>query len=179
MLQPQKMDLLFISLSILDSGIFIFRVLIAYENGLLILWDVSEAQIVFVGGGKDLHLKDARSPSEADSNLPDDTSEQHLSEKEISALCWASSDGSILAVGYIDGDILFWNTSKAVFSKGQQRKSSNNVIKLKLSPAERRLPVIILHWSTNNGTHSDSHGRLFVYGGDEIGAEEVITVRYP
>lgn len=149
-------------------------------SGLIILWDVSEAQVLFVGGGKDLQLKNgADSPSEVDSNLPDDQSEHLLEEKEISALCWASSDGSILAVGYLDGDILFWNTSKAVFSKGQQTGSShNNVVKLELSTAERRLPVIVLHWSTNNESRADSDGRLFVYGGDEIGSEEVLTVRY-
>ncbi|KAK3212319.1 hypothetical protein Dsin_017025 [Dipteronia sinensis] len=153
------------------------RVLIAYENGLIILWDVSEAQVIFVGGGKDLQLKNGvESPSEADYNLPDDKSEHHLQEKEISALCWASSDGSILAVGYLDGDILFWNTSSAVSSKGQQTGSRNNVVKIELSSAERRIPVIVLHWSSNNESRADSDGRLFIYGGDEIGSEEVLTV---
>ncbi|KAK2656543.1 hypothetical protein Ddye_009595 [Dipteronia dyeriana] len=153
------------------------RVLIAFENGLIILWDVSEAQVIFVGGGKDLHLKNGvESPSEVDSNLPDDKSEHHLQEKEISALCWASSDGSILAVGYLDGDILFWNTSSAVSSKGQQTGSRNNVVKIELSSAERRIPVIVLHWSSNNESRADSDGRLFIYGGDEIGSEEVLTV---
>ncbi|KAJ0027944.1 hypothetical protein Pint_34863 [Pistacia integerrima] len=153
------------------------RVLIAYENGLMILWDVSEAKIIFVGGGKVLQLKDGvvDSPSEVDSNLPD-TPEHHLEEKEISALCWASSNGSILAVGYIDGDIFFWNTSSFGSSKGQQTGSSNNVVKLELSSAERRLPIIVLHWSPDNESRSTSNGRLFVYGGDEIGSEEVLTV---
>ncbi|KAL5740380.1 hypothetical protein ACOSQ2_029560 [Xanthoceras sorbifolium] len=154
------------------------RVLIAYENGLIILWDVSEAQVPFVGGGKDLQLKNGivDSPSEVDSNLPDNKPEHHLQEKEISALCWASSDGSILAVGYLDGDILFWNTSRAISSKGQQTGLCKNVVKLELSSAERRLPVIVLHWSTNNESRADSDGRLFIYGGDEIGSEEVLTV---
>lgn len=145
----------------------------------MIIWDVSEAKILFVGGGKVLQLKDGvvDSPSEVDSNLPDDTPEHHLQEKEISALCWASSNGSILAVGYIDGDIFFWNTSSFGSSKGQQTGSSNNVVKLELSSAERRLPIIVLHWSLDNESRSTSNGRLFVYGGDEIGSEEVLTVR--
>lgn len=153
--------------------------MIAYENGLIILWDVSEAQIIVAKGDKNLQLNDRAvdSPSEADSNLPDDASEQHLEEKEISALCWASSDGSILAVGYIDGDILFWNLSSAASTKGQQTGSlGNNVVKLQLSSAERRLPIIVLHWSTSNKPHNDCDGLLFIYGGDAIGSEEVLTV---
>ncbi|XP_034693950.1 lethal(2) giant larvae protein homolog 1-like isoform X2 [Vitis riparia] len=155
------------------------RVLIAYENGLIILWDVSEAQIIVAKGDKNLQLNNRAvdSPSEADSNLPDDASEQHLEEKEISALCWASSDGSILAVGYIDGDILFWNLSSAASTKGQQTGSlGNNVVKLQLSSAERRLPIIVLHWSTSNKPHNDCDGLLFIYGGDAIGSEEVLTI---
>ncbi|XP_022745688.1 uncharacterized protein LOC111295998 isoform X3 [Durio zibethinus] len=147
------------------------RVIIAFANGLIVLWDVSEAQISFVGGGKDLHLKDA-----VDSDVHDDTFEHHLQGKEISAICWASSDGSILAVGYIDGDILFWNTSSIASSKGEQNGQNKNVVKLQLSSAERRLPVIVLQWSPNYRSHSDYNGQLFIYGGDEIGSEEVLTV---
>ena len=109
-------------------------------------------------------------------DLPGDASEQHLEEKEISALCWASSSGSILAVGYIDGDILFWKTSSASTGKGKQAGSCNEVAKLQLSSAERRLPVIVLHWSANSKSHNDCDGQLFIYGGSEIGSEEVITV---
>ncbi|GJU49624.1 retrovirus-related pol polyprotein from transposon TNT 1-94 [Tanacetum coccineum] len=35
----------------------------------------------------------------------------NLEDKEITALCWASSNGTVLAVGYLDGDIMFWKTS--------------------------------------------------------------------
>ncbi|XP_004514218.1 uncharacterized protein [Cicer arietinum] len=153
------------------------RLLIAFQDGLLILWDVSEAKIVFLGGGKDLQLKDEGGNStETNTDLPDDVLEQNLGDKEISALCWASSDGSILAVGYLDGDILFWNCSTSAPSKGQQTSSSKNVVKLQLSNAERRIPVIVLQWSNNHKSHNDCIGQLFVYGGDEIGSEEVLTV---
>jgi len=151
--------------------------LIAFQDGLLILWDVSEAKIVFLGGGKDLQLKDDDGNStETDSNLPADILEQNLGDKEISALCWASSDGSILAVGYLDGDILFWNLSSAAPSKGLQTTSSKNVVRLQLSNAERRIPVIVLQWSSSHKSHNDYIGQLFVYGGDEIGSDEVLTV---
>ncbi|PON51137.1 WD repeat containing protein [Parasponia andersonii] len=155
------------------------RVLIAYQNGLVALWDIIEARIIFFGGGKDLQLKDevVEASGEANVNSLEDSSKQYLEEKEISALCWASSSGSILAVGYVDGDILFWNTSSSASSKGQQALlSSNNVVKLRLSSAERRLPVIVLQWSATNKSRNDCDGQLFIYGGDEIGSEEVLTV---
>ncbi|KAI4353370.1 hypothetical protein L6164_002328 [Bauhinia variegata] len=155
------------------------RLLIAFEDGLIVLWDVSEAQILSLGGGKDLQLKDESHNSSTETNIdpPTDAIEQHLGDKEISALCWASSSGSILAVGYIDGDILFWNLSLAASPKGKQTSPSpKNVVKLQLSSAERRLPVIVLQWCGSHKSNSDCAGQLFVYGGDEIGSEEVLTV---
>ncbi|EEF30276.1 nucleotide binding protein, putative [Ricinus communis] len=155
------------------------RVLIAYENGLMVLWDVSEARILFVGGSKDLQLKDGNVDSQSGphTNLQDNASNDQLQDKEISALCWASSNGSILAVGYVDGDILFWKTSTDSSIRGQQNESSSsNIVKLRLSSAERRLPVIVLHWSASNRSSNGCDGHLFIYGGDEIGAEEVLTV---
>ncbi|XP_027176060.1 uncharacterized protein LOC113775402 isoform X3 [Coffea eugenioides] len=152
------------------------RVLIAYQTGLIILWDVLEAQIVIVRGNKVLWLKnEVYNPSNGDLGLPHDASHE-LEEKEITALCWASCDGSILAVGYIDGDILFWKTSTSVPGKGQQSGLSEQVVKLQLSSAENRLPVIVLHWWANYKSHRDSDGQLLIYGGDEIGSEEVLTV---
>lgn len=154
-------------------------VLIAYANGLFLLWDVSRGQVLFVGGGKDLHLNDKldESSSRVDDNVPIDALENSLAEKEISALCWASSNGSILAVGYVDGDILFWKTSITASSRGQQDSpSSKNVVRLQLSSSEKRLPVIVLHWSGNGRAPNNCDGQLFIYGGDEIGSEEVLTV---
>ncbi|OIW07459.1 hypothetical protein TanjilG_24321 [Lupinus angustifolius] len=158
-------------------ALLLCRLLIAFQDGLIILWDISEARIVFLGGGKDLQLKDGggNSSTEVDTNVPNDIVEHNLGDREISALCWASSTGSILAVGYVDGDILFWNLSSAATSKGQHT-SSKNIVKLQLSSAERRLPVIVLQWSNNHKSNSDCAGQLFVYGGDEIGSEEVLTV---
>ncbi|KAL9315324.1 hypothetical protein ACSQ67_016325 [Phaseolus vulgaris] len=152
------------------------KLLIAFEDGLLILWDVSEARIAFLGGGKDLQLKDedGNPSTETGANPPANIIEQNLGDKEITALSWASSTGSILAVGYLDGDILLWNLSSAAPSKGQE--TSKNVIKLQLSTAERRLPVIVLKWSDSYKSQSDNSGQLFVYGGDDIGSEEVLTV---
>lgn len=153
------------------------RVLIAYECGLLTLWDVTEGQILFIGGGKDLHLKDGFANSAIkEDNLSDDTSGCYLGEKEISALCWASGDGSIVAVGYVDGDILFWKTSSSSVNKAPVANlPSSDVVRLRLSSEERRLPVIVLQWFPTKKSHN-YNGLLFAYGGDQIGAEEVLTV---
>lgn len=153
--------------------------LIAYENGLIILWDVTEDRTILARGNKDLQLKDkivVHSPNGARHEHSSDTFDNEQVDKEISSLCWVSSDGSILAVGYVDGDILLWNLSNAAPTKDQKAHNlSNSVIKLQLSSADRRLPVIVLHWSANSA-HNGHGGQLFVYGGDEIGSEEILTV---
>ncbi|CAH9089007.1 unnamed protein product [Cuscuta epithymum] len=141
------------------------RLLIAYDNGLIILWDVIEARVLIVKGDKSLQLKD-------DSVEPLKISD----EKEISSLCWASSDGSILAAGYIDGDILFWKISTVASSKGQKNGLLNNVVRLQLSSSDKRLPIILLHWWENSKSHNVGDGQLLIYGGDEIGSEEVLTI---
>ncbi|PIA59457.1 hypothetical protein AQUCO_00400380v1 [Aquilegia coerulea] len=155
------------------------RVLIAYEKGLIILWDISEAQAVLVRSYKDLQLRNAIvvGPSKGLRSEIAVTLDHEQEDKEISSLCWASSDGSILAVGYVDGDIMLWNMSLTSSSKGQQTGiSSNNVVKLQLSSGEKRLPVIVLRWSACSRSENESGGQLFIYGGNEIGSEEVLTV---
>ncbi|XP_050250794.1 uncharacterized protein LOC126697743 isoform X2 [Quercus robur] len=155
------------------------RLLIAYDNGLIVLWDASEDRIVLVRGYKDLLLKDKTVVdclTDTRHELSDDVSDDTELDKEISSICWASNSGLVLAVGYVDGDIMFWNLSNATSIQDQKAaKSSNDVVKLQLSSGSRRLPVIVLHWATNR-SHNDCGGQLFVYGGDEIGSEEVLTI---
>ncbi|XP_028803788.1 uncharacterized protein LOC114758865 isoform X1 [Neltuma alba] len=154
------------------------RLLIAYENGVLVLWDASGDKVVVIRGHRDLELKDKQMithPNNSEDTLSDNKSD-HKEDKEISSVCWASNNGSVIAVGYIDGDIMFWDLSTADSSTGHQaKKMSNHVVKLQLSSADRRLPVIVLHWCANK-SNSDTGGLLFVYGGDEIGSQEVLTV---
>ncbi|KAK1415488.1 hypothetical protein QVD17_31270 [Tagetes erecta] len=154
------------------------RVLIAYQNGVIILWDISEDKAIHVRGHEDFQLKDEiviSSTSDIRHDKLNNKSNEEQIEKEISALCWVSSDGSILAVGYVDGDILLWNIPTAISTNNQKaNKSSNNAVMLSLSSGDRRLPVIVLHWS--NSPHSGSAGQLFIYGGDDIGSEEVLTI---
>ncbi|PWA52867.1 WD40 repeat-containing protein [Artemisia annua] len=69
-----------------------------------------------------------------------DQPEHNLEETQITALCWASSNGAVLAVGYINGDIMFWKTSTTASTKGRKAgASSNNVVRLS---GARKLPVI-------------------------------------
>ncbi|KAK6122036.1 hypothetical protein DH2020_044219 [Rehmannia glutinosa] len=154
-------------------------VLIAYENGLIILWDVTEDRAVHVKGYKDLQLKGGIvvnfSDNESHTDL-NDSLDNEEAEKEISSLCWVSPDGSVLAVGYVDGDILLWNLSVSDNGKSPRTpKSSNDVVKIQLSSGDRRLPVIVLHWSPNKAQNGRG-GQLFAYGGEEIGSEEVLTI---
>lgn len=155
--------------------------LLVYANGLIILWDVSEDKVVLVRGSKDLQLKTqiVDDPSKnASHDLSETVSDNEQVEKEISSLCWASNDGSVLAVGYVDGDILLWNLRAAASTKDwKSENSSTDFGKLQLSSGNRRLPVITLHWSAER-SRNDCRGQLFVFGGDEIGSEEVLTVLF-
>lgn len=152
------------------------RILIVYENGLIILWDASEDQVVLVRGLQVNYQAVVDCVQGTKDELPDNLSDNEQTEKEISSLCWVSENGSVLAVGYVDGDIIFWDISKNASSKDQQAKeSAKNVVKLQLSSGNRRLPVIVLHWSATKSCNPQS-GQLFVYGGDQIGSEEVLTI---
>ncbi|KAI0526907.1 hypothetical protein KFK09_002500 [Dendrobium nobile] len=155
------------------------RVLIAYENGLIILWDICESCAISVRSSRDLQLKGKEHSeplSDASNDLPDSVVDEQ-EEKEICSICWVSNSGSILAVGYIDGDILLWDLSVSSSVKGKESTvSSKNVVKLQLASGDRRLPVIVLHWSANAKANNDKCGQLFIYGGDDMGSEEVITV---
>ncbi|EXB88401.1 Syntaxin-binding protein 5-like protein [Morus notabilis] len=153
-----------------------YIILIAYENGLIVLWDASEDQVVLVRGLQLKYETVVDCVRGAKRDLPDNLSDSEQSEKEISALCWASEIGSVLAVGYVDGDIIFWDMSKDASSRyGQGEESANDVVKLQLASGNRRLPVIVLHWSATKSCNHQG-GQLFVYGGDQIGSEEVLTI---
>jgi len=154
------------------------RVLIAYETGLIILWDVSEAHVVAVRGYTELQLKGEGSidhQTDGGDELEGNAVDQEQEEKEICSLCWVSDSGAILAVGYINGDILLWDISSDFSKKHQVGSSSKAVVKLQLASGNRRLPVIVLKWSAN-AKANDKGGQLLIYGGEDMGSEEVLTV---
>jgi len=143
----------------------------------MVLWDASKDRIVLIRDHKDITLKRkiiASYPNDPRLQLSDDKLDHEEQEKEISSLSWASNDGSVVVVGYVDGDIMFWDLSTADLPLDQQvKRLSNDVVKLQLLSADRRLPITVLHWWANN-----NGGKLFVYGGYEIGSEEVLTVSF-
>lgn len=144
----------------------------------MVLWDVSEDRAVSVRGYGDLHMKGQTNGTQRDAgedqlNTTIDDSEE---EREICSLCWASREGSTVAVGYITGDILLWDVTARSSGQDKQSDVSSNVVKLQLASGSRRLPVIVLHWSAGSAIHSNKGGHLFVYGGDDVGSEEVLTV---
>lgn len=144
----------------------------------MVLWDVSEDRAVSVRGYGDLHMKGQINGAQRDAgedqlNTTIDDSEE---EREICSLCWASREGSTVAVGYITGDILLWDMTTRSSRQDKQSDVSSNVVKLQLASGSRRLPVIVLHWSAGSAIHSNKGGHLFVYGGDDMGSEEVLTV---
>ncbi|CAJ1971028.1 unnamed protein product [Sphenostylis stenocarpa] len=151
-----------------------YTLLIAYENGLMVLWDASGDRIVLIRDHKDIELKRkivASHPNDPKVQLSDDKLDHEEEDKEISSVSWASNDGSVVVVGYVDGDIMFWDLSTADFPLDKQvKRLSSDVVKLQLSSADRRLPITVLRWQANK-----SGGKLFVYGGHEIGSEEALT----
>uniref|UniRef100_J3MPF3 V-SNARE coiled-coil homology domain-containing protein n=1 Tax=Oryza brachyantha TaxID=4533 RepID=J3MPF3_ORYBR len=153
------------------------RVLIAYEKGLLVLWDVSEDCAIAVRGYGDLHMKNQVTAAQNDAVEDEDNNinAEAEEEREICSLCWASKGGSTVAVGYITGDILLWDMTAKSSKQDNKNDASSNVIKLQLASGIRRLPVIVLHWSAGS-VDSNKGGHLFVYGGDDMGSEEVLTV---
>jgi syntaxin-binding protein 5 len=146
----------------------------------MLLWDAYEDRIVLIKDHKDIELKRKKVTSYLDdpkNEHSDDKLEHEEEDKEISSVSWASNDGSVAVVGYVDGDIMFWDLPTADSPINQDKKMSNNVVKLQLSPEDRRLPIILLHWCANKSSNS-SGGKLFVYGGYTIGSEEVLTVSF-
>ncbi|GAB2288345.1 hypothetical protein Dimus_022677 [Dionaea muscipula] len=160
------------------KNFFASRLLFAYDNGIIALWDVADDQLVLIKGDKDLHLKGkpiSISGNDTHHEQADEVLEDEELEKEISALCWAALDGSLLAVGYVDGDIMLWKLPTVDPSEDHKAEKSADVVKLQLSSANKRFPVIVLQWSA--GSLKTNHGgQLFVYGGDQIGSAEVLTV---
>ncbi|KAH9541606.1 hypothetical protein CY35_14G074200 [Sphagnum magellanicum] len=192
------------------------RVVIAYRNGLIILWGLHETQVLAVRGGtkrqqdtlaeyaaslhesssfteksaeaqasslsEQLHFPPPKSPTTTTTTWP----EIEDDEKEICSVCWAC--GNIFVAGYVDGDIQFWSFPNENKIQGQQQpesprpSSASGVVvplrKIDLAPGKTaRMPVMVLRW-WDSAKSSSKHGggQLYVYGGGEVGAPEVLKV---
>lgn len=119
------------------------RLVVAYGNGLIVLWGLHETRVLAVRGGTDAQRKRLaehagsqtrlRSFSERVAEQAATLGEQLTSgaslkastvdeedeeEKEICTICWACQDGSTLAAGYVDGDIWLWNIPTISHERG-------------------------------------------------------------
>ncbi|KAF8034500.1 hypothetical protein BT93_C0729 [Corymbia citriodora subsp. variegata] len=65
------------------------RVLIIYEDGLFVLWEIQESKSIFKGGNA---LQSA-----------------HNERKKVTSACWACPLGSKAVIGYSTGDIFIWS----------------------------------------------------------------------
>ena len=98
------------------------RVLLAYANGICILWDFHDLKVLAVRGGSDMQRtklqedgdrlaalqNGRRGLPQADGEDEEDDDEDAEESPEISCVCWACPVGSVFAVGYTDGDIALW-----------------------------------------------------------------------
>ncbi|PWA52868.1 hypothetical protein CTI12_AA447530 [Artemisia annua] len=184
------------------------RVLIAYESGLIILWDILEAQVVVVRGDKKTSTAASSKGRKTGASSNNVVRLSGARKLPVIVLHWSANsksqndcDGQLFVYGgdkigvliayesgliilwdileaqvvvVRDGDVMFWKTSTTASSKGRKYGASSNDV-VRLSGA-RKLPVIVMHWSTNSKSQNDCDGQLFVYGGDEIGSEEFLTV---
>jgi syntaxin-binding protein 5 len=191
-------------------------VVIAYRNGLIILWGLHETQVLAVRGGtkrqrdtlaeyaaslhesssfteksaeaqasslsEQLHFPPPKSPTTTTTTWP----EIEDDEKKICSVCWAC--GNIFVAGYVDGDIQFWSFPNENKIQGQQQpesprpSSASGVVvplrKIDLAPGKTaRMPVMVLRcWDSAKSSSKHGGGQLYVYGGGEVGAPEVLRV---
>ncbi|CAM6044887.1 unnamed protein product [Sphagnum compactum] len=120
------------------------RVVVAYANGLIVLWGLHETQVLAVRGGTAVQRKQlaeystklerTRSIAErvmeqavtlgeqftsSSSSKSSTLEEEDEEEKEICTICWACSRGNVLAAGYVDGEIWLWSIPSVSKERGQ------------------------------------------------------------
>ncbi|KAI6671602.1 hypothetical protein NL676_006487 [Syzygium grande] len=100
------------------------RVLIIYEDGIFVLWEVRESKSIFKGGNV---LQSA-----------------YNERKKVTSACWACPLGSKAVIGYSTGDIFIWSVpipngrSELVSDIGSQ---SGPICKLNLGYKLDRIPI--------------------------------------
>jgi syntaxin-binding protein 5 len=156
------------------SMIHFCRVLVIFKSGLLILWGIQESQVLAVCG----NVIVAYQRESQTSNLLQNRDNEE--DKQISSACWASSNGSRIAIGYTDGDIWLWSvptTSKLKYNsdaKGLESQDSqcSPISKVQLSNRKAKVPIFSLKWHPG----SDIWGCLYVYGGVDFDSSHMIRV---
>ncbi|CAH9105937.1 unnamed protein product [Cuscuta europaea] len=125
------------------------RIVIIYQEGLIILWAVHESKAIFTTGG---------------------TAMQSVSyeAKKATAACWACPNGTKLVVGYSNGDLFVWSIPASSNIKMEHESSkdpsfaSSNapICKLNIGYKLDKIPIAKLRWNYADGKAS----RLYVMG---------------
>lgn len=186
------------------------RLVIAYGNGLLVAWDLHETRVLTIRGGTEsqrkrltehtLNSDRPRTFTEKVAGRAASIGEQfgskHSSkaeveeeeeEKEICTVCWACQSGTVVAAGYVDGDIWLW--ALPILKEGGSGElseahlpfiSGTPLRKIDLVPGKSlKMPVIFLKWCASGKggkDNRDASGQLFVYGGSALNATQAFTV---
>lgn len=185
------------------------RLVIAYGNGVLVSWGLHETKVLAIRGGTESqrkrlteHAQNSRTFTEKVADRAASIGEQFGSkfsskaevedeeeeEKEICTACWTCQDGSIIAAGYVDGDIWLWTVPASAKEGGSGDHSDADLPfisgaplrKIDLVPGKSmKMPVILMKWcaSGKGGKDAkDASGQLFVYGGSDLNATQALTV---
>ncbi|KAL2609298.1 hypothetical protein R1flu_027871 [Riccia fluitans] len=171
-----------------QPDVFYSRLLIAYGNGLIVLWGLHENRVLAVRGGSEMqqceladYANSLKSRALATPSTPFSDDED---EKEISCVCWVCPIGSVVAVGYIDGEILLWSLPSIMKAKGQMDVelvegppySGQPLMTVDLAPGKAKSPVVGLTWCSSGNSSRGTGGRLYVFGGGEKGRPEALMV---
>lgn len=175
------------------------RLVIAYGNGLLVLWDLHETKVLAIRGGIESQRKrlagheqnsDRRRTStekSSDSGSKSEVEDEDDEEREICSICWACQNGSVVAAGYVDGDVLLWTIPSPANEGGSSDLTKSNLPfisgaplrKIDLAPGKSmKMPVILLKWCASGKGGKDPKdltGQLFVYGGSDLNATPALT----
>ncbi|XP_078162449.1 transducin/WD40 repeat-like superfamily protein [Carex rostrata] len=125
------------------------RVLMVFEDGLLVLWDLQSSEVVF-SAGKGTQL-----------------SSQNES-KTVTSACWACTHGSKVVIGYSSGDVYLWSipvlsTENCSSEKRKSDASSTQnppLLKLNLGFKMDKVPIVSLRWVSGDSKTN----RLYVNG---------------
>lgn len=182
---------------------------------MIVSWGLHETKVLAIRGGTEPqrkklveHAQSSRTFTEkvadraasigeqfgSKSSSKAEVEDEEEEEKEICTACFASPDGSVVAAGYVDGDIWLWTVPSAVKDGGSGDHTDADLPfisgvalrKIDLVPGKSmKMPVIFLKWCSSgkggkDGKDSkdskDTSGQLFIYGGSDLNATQALTV---
>ncbi|KAL8151854.1 hypothetical protein V2J09_021662 [Rumex salicifolius] len=129
------------------------RVLLVFNDGVVVLWDIRESRTIFSTGGSLF------------------TSAGHETKKATSA-CWACPFGSKFVVGFSNGEILVYNISSTPDHTAQSYTQNGPITKLNLGYKLEKIPIASLKWAYADGKAS----RLYVMGASDNVSSNLIQV---